>query len=80
MLKPTALKTKRQAFISSIISVLTHGHKSWKPIKSQTKRFRMQTRYRCLLSISLTNAEVAQLPLLLFWIILRRQAESFALR
>ena len=55
MLKPTALKTKRQAFISSIISVLTHGHKSWKPIKSQTKRFCMQMRYRCLLSISLNK-------------------------
>lgn len=32
----------------------------------------MQARYRCLLSVSPTNAEVARLPLLLFWIILRR--------
>lgn len=35
--------------------------------------------HRCLLSISLTNAEVAQLPLLLFWIILCRHTQSFAL-
>lgn len=72
MLNHTALKTKWQAFTSSITSVLTHGHESWKPIKPQTKPFHMQTRYRCLFSISLTNAEVAQLPLLLFWIILRK--------
>lgn len=38
--------------------------------QNTTKRFQMQTRYRFLLSITLTNAEVAQLPLLLFWIIL----------